>query len=110
MRRITMKGTQTERIQIKKSFNIDVILKQIFSKAEYFTQRYVFSHPNQRNFVHLIRSIYRLLLIPDNWVKQIKLSHKALFYLIVHLKFAQKGIHPLQEYAYEKLQIILQYN
>ncbi|CAD8171890.1 unnamed protein product [Paramecium octaurelia] len=105
----TTKRTSTTRAQIKKFVNIDMILKQIYQRAEYFTQRYIYCFPNQKINAPLIKSIYRLLLIPDNFVQSIRLSNKALLYLIVHLKFAEKGIHPLQEQAYEKLQAILQY-
>ncbi|CAK87793.1 unnamed protein product (macronuclear) [Paramecium tetraurelia] len=101
--------TTTTRLQIKKSLNIDVFLKQIYLRAEYFTQRYMLCFPNQKNHAPLIKSIYRVLLIPDNCIQGLRLSDKTLLYLIVHLKFAEKGIHPLQEQAYEKLQIILQF-
>ncbi|CAD8096744.1 unnamed protein product [Paramecium sonneborni] len=105
-----MNKTLAMRTSIKKSINLNALLFFIFQRAEFFTSRYIGFHPNKVEFYKLIRSIYRMLLIPDDWLrKQQDISDQTLLYFIVHLKFGKKNIHPLQEKAYQKLQILLKY-
>ncbi|CAD8147019.1 unnamed protein product [Paramecium octaurelia] len=73
-----MSKTPGSRRHIKRIINIDSIIKELFSRAEFFTQRYIFCYPNRADKLPLIRSIYRVLLMPDAWLKMIKLSHKSI--------------------------------
>ncbi|CAD8147874.1 unnamed protein product [Paramecium pentaurelia] len=45
----------------------------------------------------------------DILLKIIKLSDKVQLQLKAHLKYGEKGVHPLQQQEYQKLQTLLKY-